>query len=125
MSPGVLFLGLRLLGTVDRVEGRMAVIEWRLDAFGDLPVALLPVGLGEGDHIQVRLALYDGGPALALDTRRLLLLRPPAPDAVLLLPPDARLVPGRRYRIGVSPRSEIRSTPRRRPRPTCPTESQE
>jgi len=44
-------LGLQLLGTVDRIEGEVAVVEWRDGSFSDVPAALLGDGLDEGDRI--------------------------------------------------------------------------
>lgn len=100
MSPPLLLLGLRLVGVVDRVEGPMAVVEWRADCFGDLPLSLLPGGTGEGDQLLFDLDLHERGALLALEPGRALVLLPGRPST-LNLPVEAQLRPGLRYELRV------------------------
>lgn len=64
MSACAALLGLQLRGVVDRIEGPMAVVEWRAGLLSDLPAALLPAGAGEGDAVVVQLRLADPPAAL-------------------------------------------------------------
>ena len=50
MCSLMVFFKLASFGIVDRIEGPMAVIEWNLTQFSDVPVWLLP-GVQEGDRI--------------------------------------------------------------------------
>lgn len=99
MHP-LIFCLFQLYGVVDRVEGDLAVVEWRVDAFADLPLALLPPEVGEGDRLTVTLTATDHGPWLALDEHRLARLGggsvPP-----LLVPPETSLHVGGRYDLRV------------------------
>ncbi len=47
-------LGLQLLGTVDRIEGELAVVEWQDGSFSDVPAALLGSSVAEGDSVWLR-----------------------------------------------------------------------
>jgi len=47
-------LGLQLLGTIDRIEGELAVVEWRDGSFSDVPAALLGERATEGDSVWLR-----------------------------------------------------------------------
>lgn len=80
MSRAPLVLGAQLLGarvhaTVDRLEDGFAVVELHEDAFIDVPLALLPPAVREGDrlvfrrrrgHTRVRLARLRRTPAPSL-----------------------------------------------------------
>lgn len=48
-------LALQLCGTVDRIEGDLAVVEWQEGDLVDLPLAHLPRRLGEGDTVCLQL----------------------------------------------------------------------
>ena len=67
MIPLLLYLH----GVVDRVEGDMAVVEWRADAFTDVPLALLPAETAEGCHLYLTVDPAPDGPLLALDAQAL------------------------------------------------------
>lgn len=66
-APLALLLGLRLSGTVDRIEGDFAVVEWAEGELSDVPLSLLPHRVDEGDLIVLRLRPQSGG-ALSLGT---------------------------------------------------------
>ena len=90
---------LELQGVVDRVEGDMAVIEWRVDAFTDLPMDLLPPGTAEGSRLAFTLDLAPDGALYALDGQQLT-LGDPAPGALSIhLPPEAALRVGHHYAL--------------------------
>lgn len=102
MSPTLLAAALRLDAVVDRVEGEVAVIEWRVGALADVPLGLLPPDTGEGDRLVVEIAPAAGAEARAITPSALDLPgdgRPP----VLLLPPEVHLAPGLPYRIDFQP----------------------
>ncbi len=47
-----------VVGVVDRIEGRWAIVEWRHEGrarFGDVPAASLPEGVSEGAGLRARL----------------------------------------------------------------------
>ncbi len=118
MTP-LLLLGLRLSGVVDRIEGSQAVVEWREDALSDLPLAILPAELSEGDRLTLHFGLQERGSVLALTEGRALVLAPGRPVTVHL-PLEARLASGHRYRLRVRrtpsrPHSGVAPRPRRRP----------
>ena len=101
---------LRALGVVDRVEGPMAVVEWQIDAATDVPLALLPPDIREGDRLRVHLSLADHGLALALDDATLLIARPAPPAAFsLVVPPGIQVQPGHRYELRLAALSCRRS----------------
>ena len=45
-------------GTIDRIEGEVAVVEVGSTLF-DLPVASLPAGAGEGDTITIEITISE------------------------------------------------------------------
>ncbi len=119
MTPQLLLLGLRITGVIDRVEGDQAVIEWREDALTDLPLAILPPELREGDRLIFRFGLQERGAVLALESGEALLMGPGRPITVHL-PLEARLRAGHRYRLRVRhtpsrPHPGVASRPRQRP----------
>ena len=92
MSWTALALGLRLTGVVDRIEGDIAVICWDDEHQAELPLMAAP-RLREGVGLVVHLRPSQNG-ALALTARSVASVGGP-----LSLPPEARLEPGRRYRL--------------------------
>jgi hypothetical protein len=54
VTPLLLPLALRLVGTVDRIEGDFAVVEWRNGELTDVGLALLPTAVQEGDRVVLR-----------------------------------------------------------------------
>lgn len=50
MCSLMVWLGLASVGVVDRIEGPMAVVEWKNQQFSDVPAVLLP-GVKEGDRV--------------------------------------------------------------------------
>lgn len=71
-SAALVVLGLRLHGVVDRVEGAWAVVEWEGRSITDVPTAVLPAGVREGDDVVAVLRRRsparagDGSEALSL-----------------------------------------------------------
>lgn len=53
MSAALLVL--QLCGTVDRIEGSLAVVEWELGELSDVPLQHLPPRIGEGDPVCLHL----------------------------------------------------------------------
>lgn len=105
MTP-LLLLGIRLTAVVDRVEGPMAVVEWRSDTLADLPLALLPPDVGEGDRLLLRIGLHRRGAWLAVGEQRALLLASGRP-MTLDIPVQPGLRVGQRYALRVR-RSQVR-----------------
>jgi hypothetical protein len=100
MAALALIAGLRMHGVVDRIEGGYAVVEWEGAALGDIPVALLPADVGEGDKVVLRLRR---GPA-----RDVLL---PTASGVIELPEE--LLPRGVRAVVTRPRREARSNQKR------------
>ncbi len=103
MSPAFMavLLAIRLSGVVDRVEGDLAVVEWSVDAFGELPVALLPPDTREGDHLSIIFDLSESGELVAVDEHRLAAVDGARAPPLIALPPEAPLRAGGRYDLRV------------------------
>jgi hypothetical protein len=108
MSPTTLLLGLRLTGTIDRVEASTAVVEWADGDWSGLPVACAS-RIAEGRRLHVRLRPAASG-SLAIGPHALL-----TPLGVVRLPQTLRLQPGSAYRVHLRTGG---ARPHRRPRPT-------
>ncbi len=50
MSPATLFV-FGAIAVIDRIEGPVAVLEWRDMTITEVPVDVLPPGAGEGDRV--------------------------------------------------------------------------
>ena len=64
---GLVVLAATLTGTVDRIEGEFAVVEWETASVADtwltdVPLTVLPPGLGEGDRVRVWMGSIPGAP---------------------------------------------------------------
>lgn len=92
---------LHLHGVVDRVEGDVAVVEWRADAFADLPLALMPAETTEGCHLTVTVGPAPDGPLLALDAHHLRAAGGPHGAVTIALPPETSLRAGGHYALRV------------------------
>lgn len=114
MNPAILaaLLAARLSGVVDRIEGDVAVVEWREDAFGELPVSSLPPGVGEGDLLWVTLDADEHGPLVAIDEHRLSRADGARAPPTVGLPPETPLRAGSRYALRVE-RAPAVEPPRR------------
>lgn len=103
-------LGLSLLGMVDRVEGDFAIVEWSTGEWSDVPRALWPAPLHEGEALtlQLRLLGWRGVRGrLSMESEL------ETPYGNLALPPSA-LQPDRWYRLTI--RTEKCRTPAPSPR---------
>lgn len=105
MTTALLIASLRLDAIVDRVEGEVAVLEWRAGEYADVPLVLLPLDANEGDRVV--LWVWPESPdealaSIALTTATLDLAGDLAPP-ILHLPSEARLVPGHPYFIDFQP----------------------
>ncbi len=94
-----LALGLSLTGTVDRIEGDWAVVEWVDGSMSDLPLDAVPKELREGDSIVMRVRIggrrldQKGAKAQRGHAGRAHALQPPLAARVLL--PASGTQPGR------------------------------
>lgn len=109
MSPTALLLGLRLTGTIDRVDAGTAVVEWADGEESGLPVACAS-HIAEGRRLHVRVRPAAAG-ALAISPHAVL-----TPLGVVRLPHTLRLQPGSAYRI------HLRTGAARRPRRLRPSD---
>ena len=60
-----LLLFLQLSGTVDRIEGNWAIVEWTDGSFTDVPLTIFPRLPREGDSFSIRLKPSHSGLAIA------------------------------------------------------------
>lgn len=67
MSPVILVFG--AVATIDRIEGDIAVLEWRDLCVTELPVSVLPDGIEEGDTLVIRSRRVSKSSARGLERR--------------------------------------------------------
>ena len=91
-----LLLFLQLSGTVDRIEGSWAIVEWTDGSFTDVPLSIFPRRPKEGETFSIRLQPNHNGAGLALPGH------PPRLSTsvgLIELPQTPKPRPGNRYRI--------------------------
>jgi hypothetical protein len=96
MKP--VMIALLLVGTVDRIEGRWAVVEWLpSEDLRDVALSACPPGIAEGDRIRLVARAAPDGPAIpSRSTGALRLLTPAGPIG---LPADAPLPTTARFEV--------------------------
>ena len=104
MWPVVLF-SLALGGTVDRIEGDLAVVEWEDGSWSDLPLPALPPGVAEGAVIELHLGV--GPPRSIAQTGSASRVLPSPPPSS---PPALRVV---LLVAGTQPRRDVASPTQR------------
>jgi hypothetical protein len=92
---------LLLLGTIDRIEGSWAVVEWLPSAeLADVALAACPAGIAEGDRIQlIARARPDGSAVISRREGRYRLITHEGPIG---LPEDAPLPADQRFVVSIT-----------------------
>jgi len=103
---------LLLLGTIDRIEGSWAVVEWLPSAaIRDVALSACPPGIREGDRIHLVVRAHPEGASVV--SRKDGMYRLLTPHGPVGLPDDAPLPSDQRFHVGVAAQRPTPQSPGR------------